>query len=112
VKKIKLYEEWIGESVTKGYDFSIKNLEDNEYVVRATKGGKVVGELSLIKSKFKPNLIASTVSVDPSHRRKGIATSMYMFAEDELGRKFVRNDSVLTPDGKSLWDSPNRKFGA
>jgi hypothetical protein len=36
---------------------------------------------------------------------------MYVFAEEELGMKFVKSDDVLTPDGKALWDSPNRKFG-
>jgi len=36
---------------------------------------------------------------------------MYEFAENELNMKFVRNDDVLTPDGKSIWNSSNRKFG-
>jgi hypothetical protein len=34
-----------------------------------------------------------------------------VFAEEELGMKFVKSDDVLTSDGKALWDSPNRKFG-
>jgi hypothetical protein len=36
---------------------------------------------------------------------------MYQFAEREFGLKFVRNDEVLTADGKSLWNNNNRKFG-
>jgi len=36
---------------------------------------------------------------------------MYEFAEKELNMKFVKSDDVLTPDGKALWNNPNRKFG-
>jgi hypothetical protein len=36
---------------------------------------------------------------------------MYQFAEQQFSLKFVRNDEVLTADGKSLWNSSNRKFG-
>jgi len=79
--------------------------------VYATKGGKEVGRLDFIKSKFKPVLKASAVSVDPSHRRQGIGSSMYVYAEKELGMKFVKSEEVLTPDGKRLWSDPNRKFG-
>jgi GNAT superfamily N-acetyltransferase len=106
MKKVKLFEEF-----TKGYEFSMKHIDDNEYAVIATKSGKQVGRLDFIKSKFKPVLRASIVAVDPSYRRQGIATSMYQFAETEFGMKFERNDDVLTADGKSLWNSQNRKFG-
>jgi len=106
MKKVKLFEEF-----TKGYEFSMKHIDDNEYAVIATKSGKHVGRLDFIKSKFKPVLRASIVAVDPSYRRQGIATSMYQFAETEFGMKFERNDDVLTADGKSLWNSQNRKFG-
>jgi GNAT superfamily N-acetyltransferase len=106
MKKVKLFEEF-----TKGYEFSMKHIDDNEYAVIATKSGKQVGRLDFIKSKFKPVLRASIVAVDPSYRRQGIATSMYQFAEAEFGMKFERNDDVLTADGKSLWNSQNRKFG-
>jgi len=36
---------------------------------------------------------------------------MYEFAEKEFNLKFIKTDSVLTPDGKLLWNNPNRKFG-
>ena len=107
MKHVKLFEEF-----TKGYEFLMKHIDDNEYAVIASKAGKQVGRLDFIKSKFKPILRASIVTVDPSYRRQGIATSMYQFAEQEFDMKFERNDDVLTSDGKSLWDSKNRKFGA
>jgi len=106
MKHIKLFEEF-----TKGYEFTMKHIDDNEYAVIASKSGKQVGRLDFIKSKFKPVLRASIVTVDPSYRRQGIATSMYQFAEQDFGIKFERNDEVLTADGKSLWNSKNRKFG-
>jgi GNAT superfamily N-acetyltransferase len=106
MKRVKLFEEF-----TKGYEFSMKHIDDNEYAVIATKSGKQVGKLDFIKSKFKPVLMASIVTVDPSYRRQGIATSMYQFAEQHFNLKFVRNDDVLTADGKSLWSGNNKKFG-
>ena len=89
----------------------LKKLGNNEYVVYATKGGREVGKLNFIKSKFKPVLKATIVTVDPAHRRQGIGSSMYIYAEKELGMKFVKSDEVLTPDGKAIWNTPNRKFG-
>jgi ribosomal protein S18 acetylase RimI-like enzyme len=103
------YEDFINES--SNYNLIMKNIDDNEFIIRAMIGNKSIGELSFIKSKFKPVLKASTVSVDPSFRRKGIGSSMYQYAERELGLRFVKNDDVLTPDGKALWASKNKKFG-
>jgi len=111
MKHIPTFESFLNEANTSRYNLELKSLEDNEYVVKATKGGKEVGELRFIKSKFKPVLKATIVSVDPSHRRQGIATSMYVYAEKELKTKFVQNDEVLTPDGKALWNGANKKWG-
>lgn len=109
MKRVKLFEGFVNES--QDWQLSLSNIEDNEWVVKAVKGSKEIGRLDFIKSKFKPVLKATTVTVDPNHRRKGIGSSMYEFAEKELGMKFVRNDEVLTPGGKALWNNPNRKFG-
>ena len=81
------------------------------YVVKAKVKSEVVGELHFIKSKFKASLMAGSLTVKPSHRRIGIASGMYEFAEEETGMTFTRSDGVLTADGKKLWDNPNRKFG-
>jgi ribosomal protein S18 acetylase RimI-like enzyme len=89
----------------------MKELEDDEYVVCAKKGNQEVGKLNFIKSKYKPVLKATIVTVDPAYRRQGIGSSMYVYAEKELGMKFVQSEEVLTPDGKSIWNDPNRKFG-
>jgi predicted N-acetyltransferase YhbS len=108
MKNIPKYEDFLNES---SITYTIKEIDKDEFTVYAKMSNKIVGELRLIKSKFKPVLKGGTISVDPNFRRKGIASSMYVFAEEELGMKFVKSDDVLTPDGKALWDSPNRKFG-
>jgi len=100
-----LFEEIFDISLT------IKTTNNIDYVINAKAGNNIVGELHFVKSKFKPVLKGASVSVDPNYQRKGIASSMYEFAEKELGLKFVKTDDVLTPDGRTLWDNPNRKFG-
>jgi hypothetical protein len=109
MKYVKTYESFLFES--SGYELSMKEIDDNEYVVYAKKGSQEVGKLNFIKSKFKPVLKATIVTVDPAHRRQGIGSSMYVYAEKELKMKFVKSEEVLTPDGKSIWSDPNRKFG-
>ena len=101
--------KFVNESPKK-YSLSLKIIGEDYYVF-ATQNEKTVGELSFIKSKFKPNLIASRVVVDPNYRRQGIASSMYEFAEEQLGMTFIRTNDVLTPDGKMMWNAINRKFG-
>lgn len=93
------------------YSLSLKNVED-VYIVRAiTENGEKIGELTFVKSKSKPNLIGTSVVVNPNYRRQGIGSAMYVYAEKKLNMKFIKTNDVLTPDGKALWDNPNRKFG-
>jgi len=91
--------------------FAIKTTNNVDYVIYAKVNNNIVGELHFIKSKFKPVLKGTSVSVDPNYQRKGIASAMYEFAEKELGLKFIKSDDALTADGKLLWNNPNRKFG-
>jgi GNAT superfamily N-acetyltransferase len=93
------------------FDLELKDLTGGDWIVIATKGRVRVGELRFIESRFKPVLKATIVSVDPSHRREGIGSAMYQYAEAQLGKRFVRNEDVLTPDGKALWAAKERKFG-
>ena len=90
---------------------TIKEIERGEWRVVAHIGREEVGRLTFIESQYKPVLKATQVTVEPNHRRKGIGSDMYVFAERELGKRFVRTEDVLTPDGKAIWNSPNRKFG-
>lgn len=100
IKSYKLFEN------LDDYSLSIKKVDDDYYVV-ASLEDNIIGKLSFIKSKYKSNLISTSIVVQPNYQRKGIASAMYNFAENELDMKFIRNDDVLTPDGKKFWD--NRK---
>lgn len=112
MKPLKNYQQWITESKLQDQvTYTLKELDDDQYVVKALKGNKEVGRLDFIKSKFKKVLKGSGVTVDPNHRREGIGTQMYIYAEEQLGLKFVRNDEVLTPAGKALWNQKSRPFG-
>lgn len=46
-----------------------------------------------------------SLGVDFKHRRKGIATEMYKYAEKISGNKIVNNDDNLTLEGKKFRDS-------
>jgi hypothetical protein len=112
MKHVKLFEAWITESKqAEQVTYTLKELDDDQFVVLALKANKQVGRLDFIKSKFKKVLKATIVNVDPNHRREGIGTQMYIYAETQLGLKFTRNDDVLTPDGKSIWNQKSRPFG-
>lgn len=50
------------------------------------------------------------VFVNPEHRRQGIASTMYKFAEDQTGLKAVPSETQNSL-GKALWDNPSRSFG-
>ena len=109
IREYKDYTDLLTESTS--YDLTVKDLGKDDYVVYATHGDNIIGQLNFIKSKFRPVLKGTSIVVSPLYRRRGIASAMYQFAEEELGIKFVRGDSVLTPSGKALWNNPNRKFG-
>ncbi len=112
MKHVKLFEAWITESKLQDQvTYTLKELDDDQFVVLAKKASTEVGRLDFIKSKFKGVLKASSVVVQPAWQRQGIATQMYIFAEQEMGLKFVRNDEVLTGSGKALWNQKSRLFG-
>ncbi len=46
--------------------------------------------------------VAYGVNVYPEHRRRGVATAMYDYAEELLGVK-LRQSTSQTDDGKAFW---------
>lgn len=50
------------------------------------------------------------VEVEPKHQRKGVATSMYKYAENLTGLP-VHPDDNQTDSAKALWNQKNRPFG-
>ena len=54
--------------------------------------------------------LRAAVQVDPKYRRRGVATAMYVWAE-EIARDKLTPDSPHTPYAEALWNQPNRPFG-
>lgn len=81
----------------------------NMLVVYAKLEGKQVGWAEfIIKDGY---LLPNNVEVNPEFRRKGIASAMYVFAEQETGLK-ARPHNIQSPEGHALWNQKDRKFGA
>lgn len=55
-------------------------------------------------------LKAGSITVDESHRRKGIATAMYQHAERITGKR-MEPSKMQTDAGQGLWSQPGRSFG-
>lgn len=54
--------------------------------------------------------LRAAVQVDPKYRRRGVATAMYVWAE-EIARDKLTPDIPHTPLAEALWNQPNRPFG-
>jgi GNAT superfamily N-acetyltransferase len=98
------FSEFIKESA-EPWRLEIRPGAEEGWTVVALVDGERVGELRFIESRFRRVLKATSVVVDPAWQGRGIASAMYSFAEDRLGKRFVRTDAVLTPDGRALWQS-------
>jgi GNAT superfamily N-acetyltransferase len=101
------FSEFIRESA-EPWLLELRPGAEEGWTVVALVDGERVGELRFIESGFRRVLKATSVVVDPAWRRRGIAGAMYSFAEERLGKGFVRTDSVLTPDGRALWADRDR----
>jgi GGDEF domain-containing protein len=69
--------------------------------------GSVVGELSVL---VEGDSGVGAVEVSPTHRRKGVATGLYVAAERELGVT-LKPEISHTAAAAALWAQPNRPFG-
>jgi 8-oxo-dGTP pyrophosphatase MutT (NUDIX family)/GNAT superfamily N-acetyltransferase len=80
------------------------------HTVRAFHGGKNVG---FAHFAFTPDgMVARNVFVDEPHRRKGVASAMYVQAEGKTGRKVVPSKRQ-TSEGRALWtgNTDEQQFG-
>jgi GNAT superfamily N-acetyltransferase len=50
------------------------------------------------------------ISVEPDHRRKGIATAIYLEAEQITGLKIIKPDNH-SEEAEAFWKQKNKKFG-
>lgn len=72
--------------------------------------GRVAASASVRIEPDEHHLKMLTVTVEMPHRRKGIATMLYVCAEQMTGYVFVPTP-VRSGEGKKLWAQPNRPFG-
>jgi hypothetical protein len=57
-----------------------------------------------------PYLTSGQTTVSPKHRRKGLGSAMYNYAE-KIHKLKMRPSSDQTPAAQALWANPNRTFG-
>jgi len=57
------------------------------------------------------DLIATEAETQEDHRRKGLATSAYIFIEEYTGKKIQDNFPARTQDGTAFWNQQDRPFG-
>jgi len=81
-------------------------------VIAVSPKGETIGKVNIgrYETKTKPNLVASNPIVHKDHRRKGIASAMYQYAEKVSGG-VMKPDVGLTLSAKQMWAKPNRPFG-
>jgi len=54
------------------------------------------------------------VRVEPTHQRRGLATAMYVFAENVFGKplsNYWASEPHQSEAAKVMWANPNRPFG-
>lgn len=85
-------------------ELTVRAVDDADERV-AILNAKVIPEHQWIEVK--------NVEVDEGHRRKGIATALYVFAEALTGLPLrpSRDYSAMSFDAKAFWDQPDRPFG-
>lgn len=78
------------------------------WYVTATLNQEVVG--TAVFDTHENRLYPLSVNVSAAHRRKGLATAMYQFAEKKTGLA-IGPSPEQSSAGKALWEQPNRPFG-
>ena len=73
--------------------------KSEQFKITAKKGNVEVGWVNF--EKYGEHLEALDLSIQPAHRRKGIATEMYKFAR-ELGND-IKPSRLQTGMGKQFW---------
>ena len=73
--------------------------------------GKEIGGTILHHNSEKKELYPDTTDVDKLHRRKGLASGMYTYAEKTFGAKVKHFPEEQSDDAAALWANPNKPFG-
>ena len=107
---------YIGRVYNHGYEIYF-NLDDSgefhQLDIEVKKNTEVVAEGFFVCER--ENFHGNDVEVNSDHRRKGIATAMYVTAEKIMGKTLVNywdeSGESQTEMGQVFWGQKNRPFG-
>jgi hypothetical protein len=108
--KFKIQHDWheYGDEVEEGdWNMAIVHAFDTTQEGK-TEDGKWAGSVDF--AIRDGHLESSNTEVDPEFQRQGLATAMYVFAENEIGMKAVPHRDQ-SPAGQALWRQKDRPFG-
>jgi len=103
----------MGDWQKEGYKITHEgNPKSGFKVLAMSPKGEIVGKVpvAITESKRKPILTAENPTIHVDHRRKGLASAMYQYAENISGGIF-KPDLSLTLSAKKMWAKPDRPFG-
>lgn len=85
-----------------------------DLTIFTAQGGETVATADLTDDEMARAFYVQNVSVQPAHRRRGLANAIYVFAEKLVGKtlyNFWTGDNHQSPEARALWAQPNRPFG-
>ena len=83
-----------------------------DLIVRVFESDCIVAEADFSDDGFAAH--CQNVRVEEGHRRRGLATAMYLLAERVFGKPlwdFWRGDGCQSDAAKAMWAQPDRPFG-
>jgi hypothetical protein len=107
-------------ALPKSYKLDIDKVDGNFLVVvthpdaynlLGGMGPHVVAYAEFYPDPKTGQLVPEHTEVARDHRRQGLATEMYRFAEKKLKKK-IRPSRIQTDDAEKFWAQPGRPFGA
>jgi GNAT superfamily N-acetyltransferase len=93
-----------------GYEMYWLPHKGGDATILAVDGNKVVGSLFYGKERPSDETLKGAIEVRPEYRRQGIATELYVWAEQLSGLGFLP-DEPHTEAAQALWGQKSRPFG-
>jgi GNAT superfamily N-acetyltransferase len=93
-----------------GYKMHWLPHKGGDATIIAVDGNKVVGSLFYGKERPSDETLKGAIEVRPEYRRQGIATALYVWAEQLSGLRFLP-DEPHTEAAQALWGQRSRPFG-
>jgi GNAT superfamily N-acetyltransferase len=93
-----------------GYEMHWLPHKGGYATIIAVDGNKVVGSLFYGRERPSDETLKGAIEVRPEYRRQGIATELYVWAEQLSGLSFLP-DEPHTEAAQALWGQKSRPFG-